>query len=150
MAGVEFIAKWQQAISPERDAEEQPPIAHLYIACSELYANILAILRNQPSIERSTVVSLERSHGYLVLWADGYGVENGQLDNSLNRSRRARQSTVRLLMSVCQTLTGRKFPLDLQLRAESEPKQVYYRLLRRINKRFSPLNPLRSYKQSRN
>lgn len=111
MAEVELIAKWQQGISSEHDTEEQPLIARLYAACSELFSDLLTTLRRQPSIERSTIVSLERSHGYLVLWADGYGVKDGQLESMLDRSRRARQSTLRLLMSICQTLTRREHSL---------------------------------------
>lgn len=114
MAEVELIGKWQQGISSEYDTEKQSLlIAQLYAACSGLFSHLLAILRGQSSIKQFTIISLERSLGYLVLWADGYGVKDGQLDSMLGRSRRARQSTFRLLVSVCQTLTKRKLSLSL-------------------------------------
>ena len=52
---------------------------------------------------------VERPYGYLRLWADGYGVSSGELDKVLADSTRLRRSTVRLLVSLCRTLTNRKF-----------------------------------------
>ncbi|KAL7621498.1 hypothetical protein AAE478_008822 [Parahypoxylon ruwenzoriense] len=79
MAEVDLIVKWQQTVSPETDTNEPPIIAHLYKACSELYSGILAKLNNDQSIDKSILLSLQRSHSYLVLWADGYGVSDGLL-----------------------------------------------------------------------
>ncbi|ORY63867.1 uncharacterized protein BCR38DRAFT_201795 [Pseudomassariella vexata] len=123
MAGIDYIARWQQAISQERGSEEPPLLAYAYKACSELYAALLAGLRDDPLIDPLVKISLERSHGYLVLWADGYGVSEGQLDSSLDRSRRARHSTIRLLVSICKTLTKCLLPnVAKEKQAQLSPK----------------------------
>ncbi|KAI1500655.1 hypothetical protein F5X99DRAFT_385546 [Biscogniauxia marginata] len=111
MAEVDLIVKWQQTVSPERDADEPPLVAHLYKACSELYSGILAKITHDASIGKPVLLSLQRSHSYLVLWADGFGVGDGLLDTSLDRSRRAKSLTLRLLFSICQTLTKRLLPI---------------------------------------
>lgn len=108
MAGVNDIAKWQQSVGPETVAEDRPLVANFYEACSGLYSGILDELPTAPSIDKPALVSLQRSHSYLVIWADGYGVSDGLLDSSLDKSRRARSSTLRLLCSVSRTLTKRE------------------------------------------
>jgi len=108
MAGADDITKWQQSIGQEKITEDQPLIAHLYEACSGLYRGILTELPTTLSIDKSVLVSLQRSHSYLVIWGDGYGVSDGLLDSSLDKSRRARGSTLRLLCSVSRTLTKRE------------------------------------------
>ncbi|KAH8202483.1 hypothetical protein TruAng_003383 [Truncatella angustata] len=55
-------------------------------------------------------MTLDRSHSYLVLWGDGYGVADEKFEEALGRSRRARASTLRYLVSICKTLTGRLYP----------------------------------------
>ncbi|KAI9146994.1 Zinc finger transcription factor ace1 [Paramyrothecium foliicola] len=107
MAEVNHIVEWQKAISPDRNNDEPPLIANLYKACSGLYADILEQLAKDSSFDRALLLNLQRSHSYLVLWADGYSVNNGLLDASLDKSKRAKRSTLRLLFSVSQTITKR-------------------------------------------
>ncbi|KAI0602749.1 hypothetical protein F4775DRAFT_155029 [Biscogniauxia sp. FL1348] len=129
MAEVDPILRWQQTVSTECDVEEPPLVTHLYQACVELYSGILAKLSNDCSIERSILLNLQRSHSYMVLWADGYGVNDGLLDTSLDRSRRARYSTLRLLSSICQILTKRLLlviTLDQQAQLDAKVAAVVH------------------------
>ncbi|KAI1641469.1 hypothetical protein F4809DRAFT_636755 [Biscogniauxia mediterranea] len=121
MAEVDLILKWQQAVSPERDVDEPPLVAHLYQACEDLYSGILTKLSSDYSIDRSVLLSLQRSHSYLVLWADGYGVSDGVLDTSLDKSRRARHSTLRLLSSLLPVIT-----LDQQAQLDAKAAAVVH------------------------
>lgn len=108
MAKIDSIVKWGQSVSREFDGVVSPPlVAHLFEACSELFSEILLGLINNKTVERPVLLSLKRSHNYLVLWADGYGVSSGWLDTNLDRSQRARRLTLRLLLSICHTLIKR-------------------------------------------
>ncbi|KAK7956505.1 uncharacterized protein PG986_005727 [Apiospora aurea] len=118
MAGAERVAEWQQSITAIRDPEDHPDdpplLAQLYGACSVLFRDILTVFTSNSSIDKPALLSLQRSQSYLVLWADGYGVSDGLLDKSLDKSRRARATTLRLLYSVSQTLTKRLIQLVSQ------------------------------------
>ncbi|OTA57935.1 hypothetical protein K449DRAFT_436946 [Hypoxylon sp. EC38] len=103
----EYIARWQQSISEEHCSEGSSLVANLFDSCDSLFASILNSLSRDKSVEKSTLLSLERSRSYLVLWADGFGVSDGRFDRSLDKSRRARGLTQRLLVSICRSLTRR-------------------------------------------
>ncbi|KAK7997457.1 elongation factor 1-beta [Apiospora arundinis] len=111
MAGASRVAEWQQSITEIRDSEDHPDdpplIAQLYVSCSELFRDIITGLSDDASADNSVLISLQRSQSYMVLWADGYGVSDGLLDKALDKSRRARSTTLRLIYSVSQTLTKR-------------------------------------------
>ncbi|KAK8042350.1 hypothetical protein PG994_012833 [Apiospora phragmitis] len=111
MAGADRVAEWQQPITDTRDPEDHPDdpplIAQLYESCSVLFRDIIIDFAGDSSVDKSILLSLQRGQSYLVLWADGFGVSDGLLDKSLDKSRRARASTLRLLFSVSQTLTKR-------------------------------------------
>ncbi|KAK8127916.1 hypothetical protein PG984_009024 [Apiospora sp. TS-2023a] len=91
MAGADRVAEWQQSITEIRDPEDHsddpPLIAPLYKACSAVFRDIITHLSSDLSIDKSVQLSLQRSQSYLVLWADGYGVSDGLLDKSLDKSR---------------------------------------------------------------
>lgn len=107
MAGVDSISEWQQAVS--QDAEVEPsPLLHIFKACSELYSVILDDLRERNSIERPIFIGLERGLSYLFLWADGYGVIDGSIETSLEKSKRARQATFLLLINISRLLINSK------------------------------------------
>ncbi|KAK8028448.1 hypothetical protein PG991_005504 [Apiospora marii] len=131
MAGADRVAEWQQSITEIRDPEDHsddpPLIAPLYKACSAVFRDIISHLSSDSSVDKSVQLSLQRSQSYLVLWADGYGVSDGLLDKSLDKSRRARATTLRLLLSVSQTLTKRLFqlvPEEERLRLSSKITDV--------------------------
>jgi uncharacterized C2H2 Zn-finger protein len=108
MAEIHHIVEWQKAISPDRGNDE-PLVANLYKACSDLYHDILEALSKNASLDQAIILDLRRSYSYLVLWADGYSVSSGALDASLDKSKRAKRSTIRLLFSICQTVSKRLF-----------------------------------------
>ncbi|KAI1409940.1 hypothetical protein F5Y13DRAFT_202569 [Hypoxylon sp. FL1857] len=103
----DYIARWQQSISGEHESEDSSLVANLFDSCDGLFVSILTALSRDKSIERSTLLSLERSRSYLVLWADGFGVSEGRFDRSLDKSYRARALTQKLLVSICRSLTKR-------------------------------------------
>jgi hypothetical protein len=108
MAEIDMVLKWQQSVRDDHHIDEKPPVSHLFTVCSEFYAEIVAQLSANSATERGLLLKLQRSHSYLILWADGYGVTEGHLDASLDKSRRVKRSTINLLISICQTLTKRK------------------------------------------
>ncbi|KAJ4415947.1 hypothetical protein N0V82_007069 [Gnomoniopsis sp. IMI 355080] len=111
MAAIDSISTWQHAVSVE-DAEVEPiSLLHVFRTCSELYLGILDDFRDRTSIGRSTFISLERGHSYLLLWADGYGVTDGSVEKSLEKSKRVKQATFRLLVSISRALTNKLLPL---------------------------------------
>ncbi|KAK3369286.1 hypothetical protein B0T24DRAFT_358697 [Lasiosphaeria ovina] len=55
--------------------------------------------------------SLERAHGIVALWSDGYGVKDGHLDDVLAKSRKIRQATLKILSSITDALVKRLIPL---------------------------------------
>ncbi|KAK8078105.1 hypothetical protein PG996_004275 [Apiospora saccharicola] len=90
---------------------EPQPLANLYDACQQLYTKLLLALVDHNSIPSPVMISLRRSLDSLKLWALGYGVSDGCLDGSPDKSRRAKKGSLRLLLSVSQTLTKRLLPL---------------------------------------
>ncbi|KAK8051670.1 hypothetical protein PG993_003055 [Apiospora rasikravindrae] len=77
MAGADRVAEWQQSITAIRDPEDHPDdpplLAQLYGACSILFRDIMVDFAGNSSVDKSVLLSLQRSQSYLVLWADGYG-----------------------------------------------------------------------------
>ncbi|KAI4593857.1 hypothetical protein KJ359_008898 [Pestalotiopsis sp. 9143b] len=127
MAEVDLVLKWQQSVSQDRYADDQPLVSHLYAVCSDFYAELVSQIGADQKTDPSLLLRLQRSHSYLILWADGYGVAQGQLDSSLDRSRRAKQSTINLLISICQTLTKRLLPTlsrEQQLRLQDRATDI--------------------------
>lgn len=118
MAEVDLVLKWQQSVSQDRYADDQPLVSHLYAVCSDFYAELVSQIGADQKTDPTLLLRLQRSHSYLILWADGYGVAQGQLDSSLDRSRRAKQSTINLLISICQTLTKREMIPSEHVRAK--------------------------------
>ncbi|KAI0834267.1 hypothetical protein F5Y06DRAFT_300803 [Hypoxylon sp. FL0890] len=119
----DYIAKWQQAISGEHESEDSSMVANLFNSCDSLFASLLDALSCDTSVEKSTLLSLERSRSYLVLWADGFGVSEGRFDRSLDKSCRARGLTQRLLVSICRSLTKCLLHhLSIEVQSQLQPK----------------------------
>ncbi|KAH7324243.1 hypothetical protein B0I35DRAFT_475505 [Stachybotrys elegans] len=115
MIETELIDKWL-AQAQEDDLSAEPSlVANLYASCSSFYCDVLKALSEKSSVQRSVLVSLQRSQSYLVLWADGVGVGENKFDACLAKSKRVRSATLRLLLSVTKTLTER---LLLQLHTD--------------------------------
>ncbi|KAI0133318.1 hypothetical protein F4776DRAFT_128952 [Hypoxylon sp. NC0597] len=119
----DYIARWPQSISEEHGSEGSSLVANLFDYCDSLFSSILTTLSCDPSVERSTLLSLERSRSYLILWADGFGVNEGRFDRSLDKSQRARGLTQRLLVSICRSLTKRLLHhLSTEVQVQLHPK----------------------------
>ncbi|KAK8105636.1 hypothetical protein PG999_008995 [Apiospora kogelbergensis] len=77
MTGADRVAEWQQSITglrnPEGHLDDPPLIAQLYAACSEFFGAIIIVLSGDETIDKSVLITLQRSQSYMVLWADGYG-----------------------------------------------------------------------------
>lgn len=104
MDSVDSADERRQAIAQEDQDCEPLRLAQAFTACSDLYAGILNDLRGQKTLSQPTFISLERAYSYLLLWANGYGVVDGSIEASLDKSKRARQATFRILISISRTL----------------------------------------------
>jgi hypothetical protein len=100
------IHEWQKTILPNQSSEEVISIAKVFSDCSDLWGAVTRILAApQHGIRKNTIRKLESAHSYIRLWADGYGVLSGQFEERLKNSQRAGDLTIRLLQSICRTLT---------------------------------------------
>ncbi|KAI0869558.1 hypothetical protein GGS24DRAFT_505669 [Hypoxylon argillaceum] len=79
--------------------------------CSDLWGAVVRILAQQHWIQKNTIRKLESAHSYMRLWADGYGVQSGQFEEKLKNSQRAGDLTIKLLQSICRTLTQELTPI---------------------------------------
>ncbi len=67
--------------------------------------------RHAETATKPVRTSLERARGLIALWSDGYGIQDGRLDDVLAKSRNIRRSTLKTLSSIANTLLGRLIPL---------------------------------------
>lgn len=102
------VGEWQEAILPNQTSEETVSIAKVFSDCSDLWGAVVRILAQQHWIQKNTIRKLESAHSYMRLWADGYGVQSGQFEEKLKNSQRAGDLTIKLLQSICRTLTQGK------------------------------------------
>ncbi|KAI0451086.1 hypothetical protein F5B21DRAFT_488118 [Xylaria acuta] len=105
------IYEWQKTILPDQSSEEVIGIAKVFSDCSDLWGVVINILAQQRWIQKNTIRKLESAHSYIRLWADGYGVPSGQFEERLRNSQRAGDLTIRLLQSICRTLTQELTPV---------------------------------------
>ncbi len=106
------IENWQHSVPAEGSAEPSSSetdglASRLSRTASELFS--LALQHAQRQTSKPVFRTLEREYGFFLLWCNGYGAVNGDLDDVLAESRGLRNSTHRLLVSICQTLTDSKF-----------------------------------------
>ncbi|KAJ3538481.1 hypothetical protein NM208_g5891 [Fusarium decemcellulare] len=86
---------------------EKSPIARLTGILLALFRKVLVNLSEQPNFSRDIFISLDRSRSCFVLWSDGYGIANGNLDDKLRQSRNLRQVTTKSLVHISHTLVER-------------------------------------------
>ena len=108
------IDAWQS--QTEQSSNYPEPADHSLVA--RLCANVLDLLhevtRQAPkrdSVPKSISVGLERVRGLITLWSDGYGIKEGNLGHVFAKSRSIRRSTLKILLSIANTLIDRKFLL---------------------------------------
>lgn len=82
--------------------------------CEECVQAAKAALRNiqtQNAIPTIVYRSLERSGSSFILWVDGHRVTEGELDDTLEKSRILRRSLLKLLINIGSTLSdGEHYP----------------------------------------
>jgi hypothetical protein len=89
--------------------DERSLTARLCGESLELFREILKVPTSEHcDIADSGLVSLERSFGRFALWSDGYGIAAGRLDDVFARSQTLRSATLKLLVSLANTLTDRE------------------------------------------
>ena len=67
--------------------------------------------RHAETTPKPVRISLERARGLIALWSDGYGIQDGRLDDVLAKSRKIRRSTLKTLSNIANTLLSRLIPL---------------------------------------
>jgi hypothetical protein len=75
--------------------------------CSVLSINASSEAEFPKSIYRG----LESCYSSLVLWAQGYGIADGELDVLLEQSQELRHMTLGLLVSISKTLVESMLPV---------------------------------------
>lgn len=85
--------------------------ARLCSDCVTFYRRLLRQLVEGESIQEPTLIQLTRNFEMLVLWADRHGVIHGELNWTLESSRRVRRYYIKSMNSICTTLLDRLLPL---------------------------------------
>ncbi|KAK8000624.1 Aspercryptin biosynthesis cluster-specific transcription regulator atnN [Apiospora arundinis] len=101
------VEQWQENIHPSLIPEETSSVARLYTASSGLWCILLRALSTQDAVADSSIKKLESAYSYYVLWADGYGIRSGKFEQEIHKSQRAGDQSIRLLQSICKTLSQR-------------------------------------------
>lgn len=109
------IQEWQQKHHHhDSKPEDRSVTARLCDSILDVFQEALRQLA-QPhhvdTVPKPVRVGLERAQGLIVLWSDGYGIQDGRLDDVFAKSRNIRRSTLRTLSSIANTLLNRLIPL---------------------------------------
>ncbi|KAF3352608.1 hypothetical protein VDGD_03438 [Verticillium dahliae] len=74
--------------------------SRLCIEVVRAFRSVLRRVKSHKDLPRSLSHRLDKSCGSLTLWAAGYGVREGELDDALAKSRSLRRSISELLVSI--------------------------------------------------
>ncbi|KAH6703840.1 hypothetical protein EV126DRAFT_508381 [Verticillium dahliae] len=74
--------------------------SRLCIEVVRAFRSVLRRVKSRKDLPRSLSHRLDKSCGSLTLWAAGYGVREGELDDALAKSRSLRRSIYELLVSI--------------------------------------------------
>ncbi|KAK6821204.1 hypothetical protein PG987_015604 [Apiospora arundinis] len=105
------VEQWQENLHPSLIPEETSSVARLYTASSRLWRILLRAVSTQDAVADSSIKKLESAYSYYVLWADGYGIRSGEFQQKIHKSQRAGDQSIRLLQSICKTLSQRLAPV---------------------------------------
>ncbi|KAM0476401.1 hypothetical protein ACHAPX_006313 [Trichoderma viride] len=111
------IREWQlqqQNIHLSSDADEalqHNEISRLSASLLSLFKEVVLSLREQATIPKDVRISLERSCSAMILWSDGYGIAQGNLNNVFKRSSKLRHTLFTNLSHLGHVLTERLIPL---------------------------------------
>ena len=102
------IESWSANAEPAATEAPEGITSRLYRGCVNLFK---AILKESSAHERITSddrCRLENCYSAIVLWADGYGMNDGRLDELMAKSRSLRQLTWRALSRISRGLLDGK------------------------------------------
>jgi hypothetical protein len=111
------IQTWREEAVSHGPAQNVSVATQLCVGCIAFYRQCLRELSSKNHIAKPTSTRITRNYEALALWAYGYDVAHGALDEPLLSSRRARRCYFESLTSICTTLLTRLVSLfpNLQL-----------------------------------
>ncbi|KAI3337531.1 hypothetical protein HD806DRAFT_43013 [Xylariaceae sp. AK1471] len=107
MSAFDKFEQWQNAIRAKTFRRDSSKVSRIHASFCDIFQQILVSLSHQNSASRPLLRRLERCRHTLMLWASGFGVEDDNFALCMQKSRRARNSTLRSLSSICGTLHQR-------------------------------------------
>lgn len=108
------IREWQlqqQSIQLSSDADgalQHNEVSRLSASLLSLFKEVILSLREQATIPKDVRISLERSCSALILWSDGYGIAQGNLNDVFKRSSKLRHTLYTNLSHLGHVLTERR------------------------------------------
>lgn len=102
----------QQNIQPSDhadDAVQHDEISRLSTSLLSLCKEVILSLREQATIPKDVRISLERSCSAMILWSDGYGIAQGNLNDIFKRSSKLRYTLFTNLSHLGRVLTERTY-----------------------------------------
>ncbi|KAF4474657.1 Ankyrin repeat [Fusarium agapanthi] len=115
----EAIREWQTDAQHSDGLEDKSVTARLCDAALRFYKELLRHVSKQLDVPRPVRMSLQRTYSLMVLWSDGYGVREGDLDDILAKSRNIRRATLKILSSIANILLDGLRPLIVKFTSES-------------------------------
>jgi hypothetical protein len=109
------IREWQQNQHHlGSQSEDRSVAARLCDGILDVFQEVIRKLlqaHHAEAVPKPIRISLERARGLIALWSDGYGIQDGRLDDVLAQSSSIRRSTLKILSSIASTLLNRLIPL---------------------------------------
>ncbi|KAL7925754.1 hypothetical protein ACQKWADRAFT_282899 [Trichoderma austrokoningii] len=111
------IRQWQlqqQTFQLSSDADEafqHNEISRLSASLLTLFKEVILSLREEATIPKDVRISLERSCSAMILWSDGYGIAQGNLNDVFKRSSKLRRTLFTNLSHLGHVLMERLIPL---------------------------------------
>ncbi|CAG9990281.1 unnamed protein product [Clonostachys byssicola] len=102
------------------ELDNRSPTSRLTQECISIFTGILEKLSSLPKFGEKTYGQLKASCSLLILWDKAHGIQAGQLDDALSRSRSLRQSILEPLRNMGKGILRRLLPLVEQDYEESE------------------------------
>ncbi|KAK0757231.1 hypothetical protein N5P37_009947 [Trichoderma harzianum] len=113
---LQYTQEWhqqQQDIHPSdyiEETAEHNEIAELSSSLLALFKEVVLVLSRQTGIPRDARISIERSCSALILWSDGFGITQGRLNDTFNKSRKLRYTALKNLVHIGRVLIERLVP----------------------------------------
>ncbi|KAL7948551.1 hypothetical protein V8C42DRAFT_254354 [Trichoderma barbatum] len=114
---IKNIREWQSQqlnVQPSDyidETAEHDEVATLSSSLLNLFKEVVLALSKQANIPKDARISFERSCSALILWSDGFGVTQGRLNDTFNKSRKLRHTVLKNLLHIGRVLVERLVPL---------------------------------------